>query len=542
MTHILKHTKYKIHRNRQQTNTLFLLTLSYNNVYLSLIALQFSPSLLMRRTTNLSRLASTKCGMRKILKKQLAPVDYIKHAVQTGIYKGIYFPEKGGKVDNRHHRGRGQNGGNNNFDRMPKINPYPEEYEILTLNPPLPEKPRLSKKDRRYLEMELKLKESGKDNNSILPTERFVKSYMKRYDDRMRSASVLSDSEREDAYYRNILGVSQSSTSSPRIEDMNSAMGRKPAVLNHAYEFALKQYEVLSENDGLSEEESIQIVEDLLAKEEKDERLQSRIKAQKVADEIRMKQQQDEEARGKKGDSSQANNPTSALSTKSMRPPSSTIPSILYSKPRTIQALHIWGKRLQAVPYNQWTLGATTALDHWIAVDVLGMKEETWNRLLDGELELDLQESRGEDVLIGDKARMNDIMTVRSTLFPETVLHSIDDEDEVMNMQEEFGDAENALDDIDVEKEATVRSIDELLASLGGIDDDEEDADDEDNTEDIGIESSEYDDLDSRVAKMVDDLQEWRARNVEKPFEQWDNALKNDFNVSTVIDDNILKL
>ena len=490
-------------------------------------------------TATLSRLASTKCGMRRILKTQLSPVEYIKWAVQTGVYKGIYesdssINQRGGRQQQR----GGNSGGDQSHHYMPKINPYPEEYEILTLNPPLPMKPRLSKKDLRYLEMEKKVANSknGEDVSiGKLPTDRLVKSYMRRYDERMKSSSQLTDAERESAYYKKILGVSDSSSST---QDMSTAMGRKPAVLNHAYEFALKQYEVMSDNQGMSEDESIQIVEELLAKEEKDERLESRMRAQKVVDEMAKK----EEENGSETSSAQPQQEKKSTP-ESSSPPSSTIPSILYSKPRTIQALHIWGRRLQAVPYNQWTLGASTALDHWIAVDVLGMKEETWNRLLDGELEIDIQESRGlgsaEDLIIGDKARMKDILTVRSTLFPETVIHTMEDEDELQELEDEYGNPEDALsstgaETIDAEKEATERSIDELLASLGGFEDEDDDnvSDEHEN----GMESSDKDDdLDSRVAYMVETLQEWRVKNDEKPFEQWDNSVKEEFNVSSTV-------
>ncbi len=509
----------------------------------------------MYNTAKLSRLASTKAGMRTILKSRLPPVDYIKWAVQTGIYKSIYYPDtnsnstnSNGPNDNRHNRNAGGGGGDDQaHHRMPKINPYPEEYEILTLNPPLPMRPRLSKKDYRYLQMEMKLKEqhekekgekqTGLNLKKVLPTtDKLVKKYMQRYDNRMKSISQLTDTQREDEYYQNILGISERKNN-----DFNSAMGRKSSVLNHAYEFALKQYQVLSDshrNDQvLSEEDSIQIVEQLLAQEEKDERLQSRMKAQKVVKNAKEKQKEGEEAVGSK--EKEDGGPTSSSSPS---PPSATIPSILYSKPRTIQALHIWGQRLQAVPYNQWSLGATTALDHWIAVDVLGMKEETWNRLLNGELEIDIQESYGgglSDVLIGDKARMNDIVTVRETMFPETVIHSLDDDEEVMEMKDEFGDAENALKSVDDDnkvgesnKDDTERSIDELLASLGGFED-EDDDEEEDNVEEMtGLLSNDNDNLDTRIAQMVDSLQDWRQKNMEKPYEKWDDSSKKDFNVS----------
>ena len=286
-------------------------------------------------------------------------------------------------------------------------------------------------------------------------------------------------------------------------------MGRKSAVLSHAYDFALKQYEVLQTNDSMTEEESIAVVEEILKNEEKAERFISRERARSL---VKEKEATKEEAMDATSATAfpQADEKAIVASTSSP-PPSYTIPSILHSKPRTIQALNIWGKRLKAVPYNQWTLGASTALDHWIAVDVLGMSEESWNRLLDGELEIDAEKSRGTELNIGDMARNRDIITVRSTLFPETVLYGgMDESDELLEGEDEKGAAE--------------RSIDELLASLGGF---------EDSTGLDDVVSD--DDLDSRVDRMMDSLQDWRAKNEETPFKDWDEDAKEEFNVSQLL-------
>lgn len=60
--------------------------------------------------------------------------------------------------------------------------------------------------------------------------------------------------------------------------------------------------------------------------------------------------------------------------------------AILYSdNQRSFEGMIIWTKRLQAIPYRQWTVGASTALDHWIAKRVLGLSEETWLALLEGD-------------------------------------------------------------------------------------------------------------------------------------------------------------
>ena len=436
----------------------------------------------MHQSSILQRMASTHGGMRNILKKKPSTVQFIKWSVETGVHKDLHEDEtfkRGGNRNNRNQRDDRNN-------RKPKFAKYPIEYEILTLNPPIPEMPRIPKKMQRK-------------EKAALPTDKLVKNYMRRYDARMKASTILTDAEREEYYYRKTLGTSQKGEGS---NDVSSAMGRKSAVLTHAYDFALKQFEVMQNNEGLTEQGSISMVEELLANEEKVERLLSRektttlVKEKKVAKEIHASH-----------DSSNAD---------AIPPPSSTIPSILHAKPRTIQALSIWGKRFKAVPYSQWTLGASTALDHWIAVDVLGMTEETWNRLLNGELEIDIEQSRGVEVNIGDLARNRDIVTVRSTLFPETMIDMVDDMDDDDNYEEDM------MLDEQSEKDATDRSIDELLASLGGFDDIGEDN------------ANSTDDVDSRISKMIDSLQDWRVMNEKAPFKDWDSSAKGEFNVSSL--------
>jgi hypothetical protein len=436
----------------------------------------------MHQTSILQRMASTHGGMRKILKHKPSTVDFIKWSVETGVHKDLHEEDNFQKGGNRNARNPPRDDRNN---RKPKFAKYPIEYEILTLNPPIPDMPRISKKMQRK-------------EQAALPTDKLVKNYMRRYDARMKAATTLTDAEREEYYYRKTLGVSQTGEGS---SNASSAMGRKSAVLSHAYDFALKQFEVMQKNKGISEQESISLVEEWLANDEKVERLLSREKTTTLIKEKKA---------AKEGPASNDAASDEASGASAIPPPSSTIPSILHSKPRTIQALNIWGKRLQAVPYNQWTLGASTALDHWIAVDVLGMSEETWNRLLDGELEIDLEQSRGVEVNVGDLARNRDIVAVRSTLFPETIM-GMDDDD----MDDE--DESDMLLDEQAEKDATDRSIDELLASLGGFDNG-------------GVDASSTDDMDSRISKMIDSLQDWRAKNQEAPYKDWDSGAKDKFN------------
>ena len=70
----------------------------------------------------------------------------------------------------------------------------------------------------------------------------------------------------------------------------------------------------------------------------------------------------------------------------------------------------------------------------------------------------------------------------------------------------------------------TERSIDELLASLGGFDEDE--------AVKTSTESSSEHDQDTKIDEMIDSLQDWRAKNQEKPFADWDADTKEKFNVS----------
>ena len=85
----------------------------------------------------------------------------------------------------------------------------------------------------------------------------------------------------------------------------------------------------------------------------------------------------------------------------------------------------------------------------------------------------------------------------------------------------------NNLDDNEGldEKKATERSIDELLASLGGFEEEEKEEEEKEEEEE---------DMDKRVTTMVDTLQDWRAKNIEKPFDEWDDIVKDQFNVSMI--------
>lgn len=507
----------------------------------------------MHQTRLLRKMASTHCGMRRILKKRLSPVQFLQKSVQTGIYKELHQNERTNynSYNNSSKNNNNYNNNNNgNFrNAKPKFAKYPIEYEILSMNPPIPQPPRVP------LKMLRKQKAS-------LPTDKYVQSYMRRYDARMRASRIVTPEEEEEYRQRKILGIpmqdgsnhnNNSNTSTSTNTSTSSIMGRKSQVLQDAYEFALRQYQIIQEkayNDDeqqLDEKTSIQMVEELLQQEERNERLESRLRARQIREEQGLSNAKTLKAHDKDASSSFSSSSSSSTTTNSSthnentdnvnhRLEKNTIPSILHSKPRTIQALNIWGSRLRAVPYAQWTLGASTALDHWIAVDVLGMSEESWNRLLEGRLETDVQESRvSEDdthVNIGDMARVKDIITVRSALFPETLfdtVHQSMDSDAHGDSDGLFATTTGSLLDAhqDVEKDETERSIDELLASLGGFEDEENDHDDSNTLSSSS--SGQEDSFDSKVSSMIDSLQDWRAKHQENPYESWDDASKTEF-------------
>jgi len=462
----------------------------------------------MHPTYLASKIATTHCGMRRILKRPPSPVQYLKWAVTTGVYLDRDAPTPLSRVYD-------------SSGARVQVQPYPKEYEILSMNPPIPDPPKLTVKMQKQM-----AKETAAFNSPLKP---LVQSFMRRYDARMRSSAPITDSQRQEYQRNQNMGISR-----PASMALDSAMGRKATVLNDAYEFALRQYEVMEKSGGtMSEEASIKAVEEILAEEERKERFSVRQKTQEVGawrNQMNKKPVQDDistttttiatpTADGTKVNIKDTTPSTKARKTNTMEHPSSshntsTIPSILHSKPRTIRALSIWGQRLKAVPYNQWTLGAATALDHWIAVDVLGMTEESWIQLLNGHLETDKEEVYGT-VQVGNRARAHDIVTTRGYLFPETILASMNEKS-----QQEEEEKERSDDGLTKDDEETNRSIDALLASLGGFDDKKEE-----------MEVDQPKSKDEQLVQLVDQLQEWRMKNLQTPYSEWDVETRKNFNV-----------
>ena len=475
-------------------------------------------------------MATTHHGMRRILKRRPAVVDYIRQSVETGVFQDF----EANNPNNRRNRYQQQQGSQFG-DGVPQ---YPKYYEILSLNPPIPQPPKITKNLRR------------ERAQMHLPTDRLIKSYLKRHDQRVRSSHPPTEAELEERRYAKLLGLSPPSSS--------DAMGRKSTVMANAYTFAVKQYDLLRTDEAqggdMTEEESIEVVEKLLAEEAERERLRSRQTAEEAAKwrtdvDAAAKADAKEQERASASDEEPvvlANDddvePPSAASSSSAAA-ATAVPSILTGKPRALWAMNTWSKRLAAVPYNRWTVGAAAALDHWIAVDVLGLSEESWDKILagdDGEDD-EVMMGRGEGgtgVGIGSAARAKDVVAVRMALFPETVMFNDDDDDEA-DLASSYEEESAEDDEAAASAAATQKSIDDLLASLSDLGDDDDEfnfgsSSEGDNNAAEGASSVDAvdDELDERVAEMVDALQEWRQKNVEAPYAQWVDGDKAEFDVS----------
>ena len=475
----------------------------------------------MHQTAPLSRMATTHNGMRRILKRRPAVTDFIRQSVETGVY------------NNPDAYQQNRRGGGRHSQQQQDVMPYPKYYEIMSLNPPIPKPAKIAKQLRR------------ERSKMHLPTDHLIKSYLRRHDERVRSTHPPTEAELEEARYAKLLGL--------RPPAASDAMGRKSVVLSNAYTFALKQYDVLRTDEArggdMTEEESVKVVERLLAEEAARERKRSRETAEEAAKWRQAKNDDvaaaaaaaaaaDSASGDDKVDADQVLSNDDDVEPRTLSDAASTMPSVLTGKPRALRAMTIWSRRLAAVPYNRWTVGAAAALDHWIAVEVLGLSEDTWEKILagdDGEDD-EVMTGRGEDgagVGIGSTARAKDIVAVRMALFPETVMYGDEDEEDA---HDAYADLDAATEDDEGAAE-TQRTIDELLASLSelGRDEDDEnwsfDSKDDDPTRNTAAEQID-EDLDERVADMIDALQKWRERNVQAPFEQWSGDDKADFEVS----------
>jgi hypothetical protein len=427
---------------------------------------------------------TTHHGQTRILKRLPDMITYIQKAVKAGTYRTNEeirdMNQKLQETPTDLKRLRW------NLQRGSKIQDYPIEYEIMTLNPPTPFQPLMPLKHRRKM--------VNQYMQQRRPTDKLARNYLNHLHTQQDGPATSEE------YYRRLLG-------SNRVPKVDSAMGSKSAALNKAYAFAVKQHQVMR-TENLSERDALERVEELLQQEDKEERHASRAVAQEL-----------EEKRSKVAPDSgagNANNKDPTVAAKQLFPKGTLEPpedmeedtyiSLLYSdKQRAFEGMISWTHRLQAVPYSQWTVGASVALDHWIAKRVLGLAEETWLDLLEG-IDPNLT-SRGRDIVMA-----------RHALFPETMLDA-DSQDDMDASGQQGGEGDTIEDDID-----------QLLATLGAWNKDGKDKDgtawDWKSEEDGG-------DMDDKVLKLTEQLQEWRAKNVEAPYNNWSEEQKGQFTVSS---------
>jgi hypothetical protein len=431
----------------------------------------------MRATPALFRLASTKNGMRRMLKRPIPTVEFIRQAIQTGVYLG---PDEDRA----------------NIQRRNRMQQYPIEYQILALNPPVPLPPRIPKKLLRQMALQEKKKTK---------TDRLVQSYLnKQSAEQKQESHDATDEKTVDDYYRHLLGIAAPAPT--------SVMGQKSSLLNKAYVVALKQQELMRTSSDMTQDESLALVEELLAEQSKEERHTSRNVQTKVKDWKEWKTKTNQIKKDKKTRTAAASASASTLDEDSgVDSPSidneddasetmaSSTPSVLHSKPRAIRGISLWSKRLQAVPYREWTIGASVALDHFVARSILEVTEDTWEALLEGSSPS--LKSIGQDIVL-----------TRRSLFPETAMAELEIEAEGADMEGELDE-----DDEEDEKASSDKSIDELLAKLGGFDDEDDDVDDF-----IWKNEPGENDMDSKVARLSDELQEWRQKqHSEANFAEW---------------------
>ena len=458
------------------------------------------------------KMASTNGGMRRILKKGLRTDHFIQKAVASGVYR------------ERTEEGQQQQQTNQRQRRPPRKDPsdiqsYPIEYQILSLNPPLPDPPKIPTK---------LLREQGRQNRH--PTEALLENYLKRHDAAMMQTNQHSEaatSDKDDEYYRRLLGVSSSGNSNKKTKPI---MGQKNALLQKAYAFAIKQYEVMR-LENMSEEESLDMVEQLLRQDDENERRRSRDLKNHIQEWDQQQKQEkkqkakatptgaanddDEDEAANKEEEEEQDDTTTTTTT--------SVPSVLFGRPRVVQAISIWSGRLASVPYREWTIGARVALDHWVARSVLGLSEATWQDILEGETP-------------SLRARALDVLETRQALFPETI-QSLDNDNNDNN--DDYEDHPTSLEDEATatrnDVASTEKSIEELLATLGAFDDEDEDHKEEKDHGAFSWRSKREipENLDDQITALVEQLQEWRTKHhEEQPYEQWDLEERQEFDVS----------
>lgn len=366
---------------------------------------------MMRPTPPALKLVSTHTGQRRILKTRLPVPRYIELAVKAGSYKTPSTrPHYLGLQDTRH-LDRTSLSPREREERLKMrrgVMDYPPELEILAMNPPLPDPPRTPVHIRKKIANERKRqrerakkarRKAGLDGDEpeLPKMDDLVRSYLGRREASYRRSNDEPARGRQDEEYYNKLLLDRARDADDDVKtrflspsSLTTAMGRKAVMVENAYAFALRQQEEMiaagRRGTVLTEEESRARVEEILGREASENRREGH----EAAKGLREWRSGD----GDKYDDGTApppaatvldkDEPTSTAALPLPRLDEKTLPSIFHGRPRTVRALAIWSGRLRSVPYSRWTIGASTALDHWVAREVLQMDEATWQTVLDG--------------------------------------------------------------------------------------------------------------------------------------------------------------
>ena len=312
-----------------------------------------------------------------------------------------------------------------NVARGSKIQDYPIEYQILSLNPPAPFQPKMPLRTLR--------KQYNEYQKNHRPTDRLARQYLHKM--QQQEASAVPPTSRQgsqapvsaDEYYRRLLGGSGAAggagIAGRKLSQAQKALQQKSSAVQKSYLVAMKQYQLMQQHQGddgqttMSEQDALAEVERLLATDEQKERTASRSRAETLhrqQSEIGERQEQQdtmnktdesimtergqkafpdadpraritiEKKMGKRKKESSSFYGSSDNNANVDDSDDSPLSMLYGNDQRGFEGYVVWTKRLQAVPYNQWTVGASTALDHWIAKRVLGLSEETWLALLEG--------------------------------------------------------------------------------------------------------------------------------------------------------------
>jgi hypothetical protein len=512
---------------------------------------------------------TTLCGQRRILKWRRSKLERIELGVKSGSYRTraevaqIMRDVRDANQDDltqvlRRIRQDGYRGSN--------VHDYPVDYMIMQQHPPIPDPPRLTARERRALKIK-----------THEPMNKLSKKYVEKLQGE-RAPMTTED------YYRRLLGVPQ--------PPAFSTLGQKPAVVQKAYALAVRNYE-LQRTHGLSERDAMDQVEELL----KEERIKEQTYSRAITESAQQLRKQDrnwrvktlfeaEEAEGWDEDKLALMNEIEAKweiygeeggydrdqfyeklveetpeddvwSSDEVQAELRGLELDDYEKRKRdnislediqslfgddyikLEGMMRWSERLQAVPYKEWTVGASTALDHWIARRLLNHSEQTWQDLLEG-----------VDPRLISQGR--DIVALREALFPETRLDDSWEEDMQAQQEEEeeLDDQGTVEEEIELEPLSVFgssrdrgdeKSIEELLSSLSGIspparpgmDDSKPDPEPEiassaiklNDTSSISwLDDANASEFDIKIGRLVMELQDWRHKNVQTPFDEWSKA------------------